>query len=85
MQDANAGFLCRCGHKSKIPLGVTDTTMRVVLSLDGFVQAGLTAYPISEPPAKEGERTTLMFRHLPEWFTRQKMEILLNTGIWAPC
>jgi len=48
----------------------------VPLSLDSFLKGGLAH--AAEPPAEESNKTTLMFRNLPQWFTRQKLEQLLD-------
>merc|ERR1712154_24824 len=66
------------GTRARFLSELTDTAVRVPLSLDNFVNAGFKAYPASAPAEKQDSRTTLMFRNLPEWFTRQKLEALLN-------
>jgi len=66
------------GTRARFLSELTDTAVRVPLCLHNFVSAGFQAYPASVPAAKEDNRTTLMFRNLPEWFTRQKLEALLN-------
>merc|ERR1719221_2409340 len=49
-----------------------------LLSLDSFLNGGLASHR-SEPPAEDASnKTTLMFRNLPQWFTRQKLEDLLD-------
>jgi RNA recognition motif-containing protein len=55
-----------------------DASARVPLSLDNLVKDGVTAHPLTTPPQDAGDRTTLMFRNLPVWFTREKLEKLLN-------
>lgn len=51
---------------------------RVPLSLHSLLNAGMQADAAKAPSSEDSEQTTLMFRNLPESFTRQGLEILLN-------
>lgn len=57
---------------------VDSATIRVPLSLDSFVNEGL-AFPAfaPTPPQDTTNQTTLMFRNLPQQFSRPKLERLL--------
>merc|ERR1712038_1292935 len=58
---------------------MSDTSiMRVPLSLDSFLSVGLSLSPTSPPAQDDCSKTTLMFRNLPQWYTRQKLESLLD-------
>jgi len=59
-----------------------EAVARIPLSLDSFFHVGVQTNPAkaaaSVETSNDTEKTTLMFRHLPEWFTRQKLELLLK-------
>jgi len=58
---------------------LTDTAiMRVPLSLDSFVNGGKAPAAAVPPVQDSSDRTTLMFRNLPQSFTRQKLERLMD-------
>lgn len=68
------------GTRARFQSDLSDNSVRVPLSLDNFLNGGLTAYPATPAPAEDDtEKTTLMFRNLPVWFTRQKLEALLSS------
>lgn len=79
--DASTQIPCSSvGTRARFCSDATDNAIvRVPLSLESFLNSGLKAYPAVEPAAQDaGQKTTLMFRNLPVWFTRQNLEQLMN-------